>query len=107
MKKAPKFFLPIAILLAVSCTNDSESDLIESIDEEIPISFNATIRPIINNNCTACHSDPTQNGAPFPLTNYQQVLVRAQNGQLLGAMSRQTGEPRAMPPSGRLPQGKN
>jgi len=104
MKNTLKTIFAVSMLLLIGCSNDSESDLIESIDEETLVSYNATIRTVINNNCVGCHSDPTQNGAPFPLTNYDQVLVRAENGQLLRAISRQTGEARAMPPSGRLPQ---
>ncbi len=108
MKNLFKTVFAVTILLLIGCSNDSESDLIESIEEETGeetiVSYNATIRTIINNNCTGCHSDPTQNGAPFPLTNYSQVLTRAENGQLLRSISRQTGEARAMPPSGRLAQ---
>ena len=105
MKKAIKYFLPLVVgILLIGCSNDSESDLIETTDPQTPITYSKNIQSIINNNCLACHSDPTQNGAPFPLNNYDNVLVRAQNGQLLRAISRQTGEPRAMPPSGRLPQ---
>lgn len=104
MKNTLKTTFALAILLLIGCSNDSESDLIEQIDEETVVSYNATIQSVINNNCVACHSDPTQNGAPFPLTNYDQVLIRAENGQLLRSISRQTGEARAMPPSGRLPQ---
>ncbi len=107
MKNVLKFLLPLAVLLVVSCTNDSESDLLlveeEVIDPEIPLTYNDDIQVIINNNCLACHSDPPA-GAPFPLATYDQVLVRAENGQLLGAISRDAGDPRIMPPSGRLPQ---
>lgn len=99
--------LPITLLPLVflfGCSNDSESDLIEAQDPSISITYTNTIQSIINNNCIGCHSEPPQNGAPFPLTNFNQVFTRAENGQLLRAISRQTGEARAMPPSGRLPQ---
>ena len=110
MKKAIKYLFPLAILCFVGCTNDSESDLLlveeeeeEVTDPETPLTYNADIRPIISNNCLACHSDPPA-GAPFPLATYEQVLVRAENGQLLGAISRSAGDPRIMPPSGRMSQ---
>ncbi|MDJ0645461.1 MAG: cytochrome c [Flavobacteriaceae bacterium] len=104
MRTISKFIFLLSTMLLLGCTNDSESDLIDPVDPDGPVTYNANIRAIINNNCLGCHSDPPQNGAPFPLTNYDQVLARAQNGQLLRAIRRQTGEPRAMPPSGRLPQ---
>ena len=104
MKEIKKLLFPLVILLIMSCSSDSESDIIEITDQETPISYNTNIKTIISNNCLGCHSDPTKNGAPFSLTNYDQVLVRAQNGQLLRSINRQTGESRAMPPSGRLPQ---
>ncbi len=94
----------VLVVLLVGCTNDSESDLVTPPDQGTEVTYNSQIRAIINNNCLGCHSDPTRNGAPFPLANFEQVETRALNGQLMRAISRQTGEPRAMPPSGRLPQ---
>ena len=97
-------FYLLCLVLFLSCSNDSESDLIEMNNPSDPITYNGNIKAIIDSNCLACHSNPTTNGAPFPLVTYDQVLVRAQNGQLLRSISRQTGEAVAMPPSGRLPQ---
>lgn len=97
-------FYLLVILLVLSCSNDSEGDLIDINNPPQSISYNGTVKAIIDSNCLACHSNPTTNGAPFPLVTYDQVLVRAQNGQLLRSISRQTGEAVAMPPSGRLPQ---
>ena len=99
-----KLFYLLALLLFLSCSNDSESDLIEINNPPEGLTYNGNIKAIIDSNCLACHTDPTTNGAPFPLVTYEQVLVRAQNGQLLRSISRQTGEAVAMPPSGRLPQ---
>ena len=96
-------FLFIGILF-MGCSSDSESDLVNTDDLPTTITYNNTIKSIISNNCIGCHSDPPQNGAPFPLTNYDQALTRAESGILLTAISRQTGETRAMPPSGRMPQ---
>jgi uncharacterized membrane protein len=104
MKKILKYIFTVAGLLIISCSNDAENDLIEVVDQETPISYNVNVRPILNNNCVSCHSNPTQNGAPFPLTNYNEVLTRAQNGQLFTSINRQTGQASAMPPSGRMPQ---
>ncbi|MGI9551826.1 MAG: hypothetical protein ACR2MT_11540 [Aurantibacter sp.] len=103
MKNKVKFMLPLFTFIVLSCTNDSESDL---IDEEPMglITYNANIKSLIDSSCLNCHSDPTRNGAPFSLTNFAQVSVPAENGSLLGALNKQTGETGAMPPGGRLPQ---
>ncbi len=90
-------------LLLGSCTNDSESDLREP-DSPPVSSYEASIKQIISNNCVGCHQDPPINGAPFALNTYNRVRDRTEKGNLLFAMKRQTGEPAAMPPAGRLPQ---
>jgi len=104
MRRNVKFLLPLLALIFIGCTSDSESDLTEMEEPDGPISYNGNIRAIINGNCLGCHSDPPRNGAPFPLADFQQVRVRAENGSLSTALNRQTGDPGAMPPSGRLPQ---
>lgn len=104
MKKLVYYFFLFVYLLSTSCSSDSENDLVDPNDLPETITYSNTIKAIISNNCIRCHSDPTENGAPFPLTNYNQVLTRAESGILLTAISRQTGESRAMPTSGRMPQ---
>jgi mono/diheme cytochrome c family protein len=103
MKNKVKFILPLVTFIVLACTNVSESDLINEQPNEV-ITYNANIKPLIDSNCLSCHSDPPRNGAPFPLTNFEQVSVSAENGSLLSALNKQTGETGAMPPSGRLPQ---
>ncbi|MDT7828639.1 hypothetical protein RQM65_08180 [Pricia sp. S334] len=102
MKKAIPLVILIGVLF-VSCSNDSESDLMDP-DPDGPISYEANIKQIIGNNCLGCHSAPPVNGAPFALTTYDQVRNSTENGNLLAAIKRQTGESAAMPPAGRLPQ---
>ncbi len=100
--------------LLVSCTYDSEADLIavedvsndEGDGDENPtgsnITYVNTIKAIVDSNCISCHANPPRNGAPFSLVTFSQVSARA-NG-ILNAISRQSGAAAAMPPSGRLPQ---
>lgn len=92
-----------------NCTNDSEADLIETEEDQINddlttsgVSYENTVRAIIQNGCVGCHNSPPRNGAPFALVTYEQVSTRASS--ILSAMSRQNGSASAMPPSGRLPQ---
>ncbi|AEM71648.1 hypothetical protein Murru_2613 [Allomuricauda ruestringensis DSM 13258] len=95
-----------AFLFLLSCSNDSESDLTgpQTGNENEFVTYNDNIKAVISNNCLSCHSSPPTNGAPFSLTTYTQVKNRAENGSLLAAISKQTGEAGAMPPTGRMPQ---
>lgn len=97
--------LCFVFLFLLSCSSDSESDLIDPENNENEfVTYSDNIRFVISSNCLSCHSNPPVNGAPFPLTTYTHVKTRAENGSLLTAISKQTGEIRAMPPTGRLPQ---
>ncbi len=100
--------------MTFGCANDSESDLLdlptentddtagEDEDQGVSVTFSTDIQPIIANNCLGCHSNPPRNGAPFPLVTFQQVSSRSAG--VLRTISLQTGQPGAMPPSGRMPQ---
>ena len=102
-----KQLVPVLVfaLLLWGCSNDSESDLMDPPNNENEfVTYNDNIKSIISSNCLSCHSSPPVNGAPFSLTTYSEVKTRAESGLLLTAISRQTSEARAMPPSGRLPQ---
>jgi len=101
-------------LFVLSCTNDSEADLIgldqeqgsdDDDDDDVEasgVTYENTVRAIIGGSCIGCHDNPPRNGAPFALVNFQQVSQRANS--ILSAMSRQNGAAGAMPPAGRLPQ---
>ena len=105
------FVLGCSLIMLTSCAYDSEDDLIaveensEEEQQETPeegITYDNTIKAIVDSSCISCHSSPPRNGAPFALVNFSQVSGRA-NG-ILNAISRQSGSPGAMPPAGRLPQ---
>jgi hypothetical protein len=65
-----------------------------------PVSWEADIRVIIQNNCTTCHSDPPRNDAPMSLVTYDDVRNAVENRGLLGRINSTTSP---MPPTGRLP----
>ena len=106
MRKIKLMLLSLLTLGVYSCSNVSESDLIDSandpMDPNALVTYDDTIVPIIQSACLGCHTDPPVNGAPIPLINFNQVDQRA--GMILNRMSLQSGAPGAMPPSGRLPQ---
>lgn len=113
MKTSKRIFLLLLVICTfTNCTNDSEDDLIEVLEEpetpdgETPeptlITYTDDIEPIMRAACVTCHGSPPTNGAPFPLINFTQVSQTA-NG-IFNRMSLSSGAPGAMPPSGRLPQ---
>ena len=103
MKKI-KYIIFSTILFCISCSNNSEDDLIE------PIVLNTTkytkdVKPIIDNNCISCHGTTPSNGAPMSLVTYAQVKDAVQNRGLLERISREQGASGMMPNLGtRLPQ---
>lgn len=114
MKKTKIFVIGCCLALLTSCTYDSEEDLIapDNIGNEddgsdddptaSSITYENTIKAIVDSNCISCHANPPRNGAPFALVNFSQVSGRA--NLILSAISRQSGAAGAMPPAGRLPQ---
>lgn len=98
--------LALASISITSCSNDSESDLLDlpdgNPDNGDLVTYSNDVKSIIDGNCLGCHSSPSRNGAPFALINFSQVSSRANS--ILTAMSRANGTPAAMPPSGKLPQ---
>lgn len=102
MRKTISIVILIGILF-ISCSNDSESDLMEP-ETMSDLTYEGSIKQIMNTNCLGCHSAPPVNGAPFSLNTYERVKDRTENGNLIRAINRQTGESAAMPPSGRMPQ---
>jgi uncharacterized membrane protein len=52
--------------------------------------FSANIWPIIQTNCTGCHSGPNPDGG-VALTNHTQVAASANNGSLMGVLTATNG----------------
>ena len=95
-----RILFAMIIVLSYSCSSDSEDTLMPLSQNKI--TYTQNVKPIIDSNCIVCHNNPPVNGAPFSLLTYGDVSSRA--SQVLTAISRQNGEARAMPPSGRLSQ---
>ncbi len=89
-----------------SCEYASEDDLINAPNQlPDPVTYNAHVKPIIDNNCIICHSDPPVNGAPTSLVDFNDVMAGYMNGNLLNRISAQPGQNGFMPEGGsRLPQ---
>lgn len=86
------FMLVTITLLIYSCSSSSEDDIIDPGNKKV--TYNGNVKSIMTDNCTSCHGSPTSNGAPFSLTNYNEVKSRASS--ILAATS-----------SGSMPKGKS
>jgi len=106
MKKNISNLLALFLLISISaCSNDSEDDLIDQMEDPVLVTYADNVKTIIDNNCLNCHSDPPTNGAPIPLVTYTQVRNAAENGSLINRIQAQEGASGAMPLGGpRLPQ---
>ena len=103
----PFILLAIASVFFImhGCTQNTFDD-IEADEEPAPevVSYQ-DIKPIIDNVCLTCHSNPTQNGAPMPLVNFEMVKGAVLDRDLLERISRNPGADGLMPLGGpRLPQ---
>ena len=54
------------------------------------ITFSQSVWPIIQNSCTGCHSGASPQGG-ISLTNYDEVVLIAQSGALLGVIKHEPG----------------
>ncbi|MDT8411541.1 MAG: hypothetical protein RQ875_03685 [Vicingaceae bacterium] len=98
-KKYPIIFLIIVSML-LACVKNSYDPIKPSTSSIEPtnehITYNKTIKPILEQNCIACHHPQTLNVLPF-LTNYEEVKFEAESGTLVSTIF--DAYPRLMPPS--------
>ena len=97
-----KIILLFCLCSTLSCTNDSEDDLIPNTpttasQEEDDVLYSTSISSIINNNCIACHNSPPTNAAISVYNSYS--TVKNASSIIFNRISRNTGE------SGLMPQG--
>ncbi len=78
----------------MSCSSDSiDEDIIPQDGNDV--TYSGTIKKIMDNKCLNCHSDPTKNGAPMPLTTFEHTKEAVENRDLIGRV-----ENGSMPSSG-------
>ena len=92
-----KLFLISCILLIAACANDSPDDLTNPIQG--PITYNATVKKIFDNNCISCHGGIMPE-AGLSLETYAGVRAAVESDLVL---TRMTSAQNPMPPTGLLP----
>ncbi|WP_353776957.1 hypothetical protein [Winogradskyella sp. 3972H.M.0a.05] len=97
-------FILIGAVFIVGCTTVTEDDLIEPVQQTVVITYDNTVKSIIDNNCIVCHTEPPENGAPMPLLTFEQVREAIENRGLIDRIS--STDPGFLMPFGgsRLPQ---
>lgn len=104
MRKLNYFFgslLVIAVII-VSCSKDNEQDLNSNPGggnpggggstscDTVNMQYAASIKPILQNNCYACHGNGLSNGG-VTLDTYAGVKAVADNGKLVGVINHAAG----------------
>lgn len=105
MPKKLLFLLGISAI-AFACSNTTYDDITEVNNEPGPeLVTYQQIKPIIDNACLNCHSNPPQNAAPNSLVGFESVREAVLNRNLINRISVPEGDGSLMPPGGpRLPQ---
>lgn len=91
--KPGKLIVAIVIALTMhSCYYDNVEDLYPNAPacDTTNVTYSGTIWPIINDNCTSCHSGGFPSGN-ISLSNYNEIATAANNGSLLGAIRHEDG----------------
>lgn len=77
----------ITLTLTLSCSYSSEDDLIDTTPIPEVVTYSNNVKPIIDNNCISCHSNPPINGAPISLITYNDVKNAVENNGLISRIS--------------------
>jgi hypothetical protein len=95
-QKTTKIIL-IAMVIALAfsfnaCYYDNVEDLYPTQGDcdTTAISYTTDVWPIINANCTSCHSGSAASGN-VRLENYSQIKATGENGRLLGVIKHESG----------------
>jgi mono/diheme cytochrome c family protein len=96
--------LLLFVLIASGCYYDNEEDLypVQPGDalacDTVDVSYAGFVQPLMEQQCTSCHSGSFPSGN-IALATYEQVVAQANNGKLYGSMAHLDGYSQ-MPKSG-------
>lgn len=102
-------FFSLALLLVVvfyACSKSNETEVRSGFYGTTPpgcdtanMSFNTDIKPILQSNCYACHSNATYTISGTKLEEYSDLIHHVHDGDVLGSITHASGFP-AMPQDG-------
>ncbi len=87
-------------ILEGATNRDCSKDTVSTGCDLSNVTFSNTVQPILQNNCTGCHSGSAPSGGVL-LTSYANVKKVADDGRLVGVVSHASGF-KSMPPGGTL-----
>ncbi|MCW5517072.1 hypothetical protein [Muriicola sp. Z0-33] len=100
-----RIYIIFLSILMLGCSDDTTSQDEPSAEEDellfTDISYEGNIKPIVQTNCIACHTDPPNNGASIPLTTYEAVKNAVESRDLIQKINSATNP---MPPDGLMPK---
>ena len=104
MNKLKKLLLLVIVFTISGCTNDSDSDLLNTSENE-NITYTEVIKPLMDQKCNSCHGSTPTNGAPMSLNTFETVKEAVLNRGLIERISLVEGQSGFMPLGGsKLPQ---
>ena len=85
------WLLSPAVFFLTSCSLDNEEDLFaDEICLTNEVSYSGTIKPLIDNNCIACHNSSLPSGN-INLEDYNHLKPLLENGRFLESISHSPG----------------
>ena len=92
MRLLPLYFIVIVSCSSLRCSSENEDSpaLVCAEAEVNEVTYGVEVSEILFQNCTYCHSTQLASGGVV-LDTYEDALVVAQNGQLLGAITQSPG----------------
>jgi len=96
MKQTIKTLLVLFTIAVSGCYYDNEEKLYPEISTTCDlgnVTFTATVKPILQASCLACHSNSkaANSGGGIKLENYADVQIHAKNGKLMGTIKHLSG----------------
>ena len=87
----------VSLFFVVACSSDSNDDDMGTPDPPVDtsVSYDGTIKSIIDGKCISCHKSPPVNGAPMSLLTKDNVQNAVTNRGLINSVESGT-----MPPTG-------
>lgn len=77
----------LLIITFYNCSYVNDENLTEEIIIDDYVNYEDQIKDIIDTNCISCHNNPPENGAPMPLTTYNNVKDAIENRGLINRIS--------------------
>ena len=93
-------FIIVGFLAFLACETNVEEDLNAALDcSQVEEYYTENVKPILESNCTACHSGSSPYGG-LSLDTYTTVYYAIKSGEVLDRTQRELGAPGFMPRNG-------